>query len=56
MKEQETCSRKMKDCTTWKKKKTEAFKVHHARTERYKKSPIIYMQQILNEHYATHSK
>ena len=28
----------------------EKFKVQHANTERLKKSPIIYMQNLLNEH------
>ena len=27
----------------------EKFKVHHAKTERMKKSPIIFMQNMLNE-------
>ena len=31
-------------------RKSETFKVQHANTERLKKSPIIYMQRLLNSH------
>ena len=31
-------------------RKKEKFKVQHANTERYRKSSIIYMQQLLNEY------
>ena len=29
----------------------QVFKVHHANTQRYKKSPIIFMQNLLNKEY-----
>ena len=32
-----------------KKRKQKKYKVNHARTERYKKSPIVYMQNLLND-------
>ena len=31
-------------------RKQEIYKVEHANTERYRKSAIIYMQNLLNEH------
>ena len=31
----------------------EKFQVHHANTDRFKKSPIIYMQHLLNIDYRT---
>ena len=33
-------------------RKPEKFKVEFARNERFKKSPIIYMQRLLNEEYS----
>jgi len=36
---------------TMKKRKQMKFKVNHAKTERYKKSPIVYMQNLLNDDY-----
>ena len=43
-----------KNRTNMNPRKTEQFEVYHANTERFRKSPIIYMQHLLNnEHFTT---